>query len=431
MSKDLTTRNTSEPNDKRRATIELARQKVMASFKGVPENYVEVEKVELPAEPKSNKRMEALEKIRRDREERKKRATIQEEVAAELEEKTDRFETKTYEKTFNDTTQAPRVNDQEWKKFHTAWQDYYQKYYEGYYASLASKSDIKRSVAKAERDTVDGEEEENSSAVDELRKKIRDNASESAKKVRKSRHFVPIIAGLAVILVFLFLQYNRFIFGAVRAYVMPGTAVAEIVEIDPTVSANVGLEPRLIIPKINVQAPIIFGIGWDHASQQNAMNYGVAHFSIPGANAMPGQVGNLVISGHSSGDVFDRGNYKFIFAQLGRIRNVGSTIFVEYGGVRYTYAVTRYEIVRPTDVNRLFLTGEEATKPMLTIITCWPIGTARERLLVFAEQISPNPADAEMSSGAIDGGGQQVITMPDATPTFFQRLWSFVTGNGW
>lgn len=44
------------------------------------------------------------------------------------------------------------------------------------------------------------------------------------------------------------------------------------------------------------------------------MNQGVAQFSIPGANALPGQIGNLAISGHSAGDIYSSNPYKFIFS---------------------------------------------------------------------------------------------------------------------
>ena len=98
MSKKLTTRDSFELDAKRRATIELARQKVMASFKGVPENYVEVEKeaASVAVDSKPNKRMAALEKIRRDREARKQRAGAGAQEESVAEEVTDKFEVKTY-----------------------------------------------------------------------------------------------------------------------------------------------------------------------------------------------------------------------------------------------------------------------------------------------------------------------------------------------
>src|SRR5262249_31217957 len=161
-----------------------------------------------------------------------------------------------------------------------------------------------------------------------------------------------------------------------------------ITEIDPTVTTEVEPDPRLIIPKINVDVPIMFGVGNDHAAQQAAMAHGVAQFSIPGASAMPGQVGNLVLSGHSSNGVVETGDYKFIFAPLERLTD-GDVIYINYQSTRYTYRVTGREVVYPTDVQALVY---PTTKPILTLITCVPLGTARQRLLMKAEQISPDPS---------------------------------------
>ena len=74
-----------------------------------------------------------------------------------------------------------------------------------------------------------------------------------------------------------------------KLYVAPGNSNASQTIYSPNSSNSVGQEPKLIIPKINVDAPVIYGVGNDNASQLKAMTKGVAHFSIPGANAVPGQ----------------------------------------------------------------------------------------------------------------------------------------------
>ena len=66
------------------------------------------------------------------------------------------------------------------------------------------------------------------------------------------------------------------------------------------------------------------------------MNHGVAQFKISGADAMPGQIGNLVISGHSAGDIYSNNQYKFIFSGLERLVD-GDLIYINYNSVRYTY----------------------------------------------------------------------------------------------
>ena len=100
------------------------------------------------------------------------------------------------------------------------------------------------------------------------------------------------------------MQYNRLIFAPIVAYVSPdtGSVATSIEPVDPTVSGEVSPEPRLIIPKLNIDVPVNFDVHYNDIME--AMNHGVARFSISGADALPGQVGNLAISGHSAGDIY-------------------------------------------------------------------------------------------------------------------------------
>ena len=126
------------------------------------------------------------------------------------------------------------------------------------------------------------------------------------------------------------------------AYIVPdtGSVTTGLEAVDPTVNQTVSPDPRLIIPKLNVDVPVAFGIDIDEV--MSAMNYGVAQYSIPGANALPGQIGNLVITGHSAGDIYSSNPYKFIFSGLERLE-VGDLIYVNYESTRYTYQVTKQD----------------------------------------------------------------------------------------
>ena len=105
----------------------------------------------------------------------------------------------------------------------------------------------------------------------------------------------------------------------------------------------------------------------------------------------------------------------------------GDLIYVNYQSVRYTYQVSGKKVVEPTDVKSLVV---ESDVPMLTLVTCTPLGTSRYRLLVFAEQISPNPENAE----AVDEGDTVINVegdngLPSSEPTLFENIWSFLTGG--
>lgn len=290
----------------------------------------------------------------------------------------------------------------EWQQYHSAWQNYYQNYYSEYYAK-AAQNYLASEKLKNER-----------------------VATGTARKHRHVKRLIPIFILGFVILATLFLQYNRLIFAPIMAYVSPNpdSAPTNIEAVDPTVSGSVTADPRLIIPKLNIDVPVAFDIHYNDAFE--AMNHGVAQFKIPGASALPGQIGNLVISGHSAGDIYSSNPYKFIFSGLERLQP-GDLIYINYESKRYTYQMTGSEVVEPSNVAALVY---ETDKPILTLITCTPLGTSRYRLLVIAEQISPaydtnTPPETPPIEGDTDSG----ISMPSNEPSFFESIWSGLFGS--
>lgn len=289
----------------------------------------------------------------------------------------------------------------EWQKYHSAWQNYYQNYYSEYYAK-AAQNYLATEKLKSER-----------------------IASGKARRSRRTRHLLPVFLLAGFGLTLLFLQYNRMIFSPIMAYVSPDAEpIATSIEaVDPNVTQSVSPEPRLLIPKLNIDVPVAFNIPLTDVD--SAMNEGVAQFKIPGASALPGQIGNLVISGHSAGDIYSSNPYKFIFSGLERL-DVGDLIYINYESVRYTYQMTRREVVEPTDVSALIY---DTDKPMLTLITCTPLGTSRYRLLITAEQISPGVDHDSATEEGQDSEAPSDLEMPANEPSFFENIWNGLFGN--
>jgi sortase A len=318
-----------------------------------------------------------------------------------------------YERT-RETT--PQDDSSAWQKYHSAWQNYYQQYYERYYVSQVNETkhalEDQAQKERSERNSVMTEQE----AIYELRKDLIGKVRQQATVVRKSKHFWPIMASAAVMLVFLFLQYNRVLFANVAAYVRPSSVNQANVIVDPNDTSTITKEDRLIIPSISVDVPIIWGANAaDQNSLNAAMDKGVVWFNVKQAHSKPGENGNFVVSGHSSNDWMDQGDYKFVFAPLEQMK-VGDTFYVNYQQKRYVYRVSHTQVVKPTDINSL---QTDNSKPVITLITCTPLGTALNRLLVFADQISPDPSIATAPSmGTNSSAGQ----MPTNSPTFFERM---------
>jgi sortase A len=319
-------------------------------------------------------------------------------------------------------TANQRTVTPEWQQYHSSWQQYYQKYYERYYVSEAQRAHdtYKKHIdalgaAQPSADESISEDE----ALYDLRSQLVEKVRSSATKARKSRHFVPIISGLCVLLIFSFIQYNSVFFAYAKAYVSPGSIDPQDIIVDPTLSLSVSKEPRLIIPKINVDVNVNYDATPDNESQMKAMETGVAYFGIAGANSKPGQNGNVPIAGHSSNDALAPGDaaVKFIFAQLEQMK-VGDTFYLNYKGIRYTYSVSKIMVVKPSQVTKLQI-GKD--KPYATLITCTPLGTAEKRLLVFGEQISPSPTQAKKAP-ASTGTSSETAELAGKSPTLFEQL---------
>jgi len=148
----------------------------------------------------------------------------------------------------------------------------------------------------------------------------------------------------------------------------------------------------ITIPKINVHAPVIYDDSRDETQILADLQNGVIHYA---GTALPGQAGNSVIFGHSSNDWWEAGNYKFVFVLLDKLQP-GDQFYVDYQSKRYVYQVTGSQVVEPTNLSVI----QPTATPTMTLITCTPPGTSWKRLVVTANQISPNPSSATKSTGS-------------------------------
>lgn len=95
--------------------------------------------------------------------------------------------------------------------------------------------------------------------------------------------------------------------------------------------------------------------------------------------ALPGQLGNAVVFGHSVlPQFFSSNNYLTIFSTLYRLKQ-GDEIFIDYSNVQYKYIVDEMFEVKPTDLSVL---EQRFDQKNLTLITCSPPGTYLRRLII-------------------------------------------------
>ena len=95
--------------------------------------------------------------------------------------------------------------------------------------------------------------------------------------------------------------------------------------------------------------------------------------------ALPGQLGNTVIFGHSVlPQFFSSKNYLTIFSTLYKLKT-GDEIIINFDKSEYKYIVEEMYEVQPTDLSVL---EQRFDNKNLTLITCSPPGTYLRRLII-------------------------------------------------
>ena len=124
---------------------------------------------------------------------------------------------------------------------------------------------------------------------------------------------------------------------------------------------------RIIIPKLNVDMVVVEG------TTPSALKAGAGHYR---GTPLPCEMGNVAIAGH-------RTTYGKPFANLDRLKP-GDTIELITPIGACTYKVSKNpEVVPPTAMSVLDPTDGKT----LTLTTCHPKGSARQRLVIKAEML--------------------------------------------
>jgi LPXTG-site transpeptidase (sortase) family protein len=143
----------------------------------------------------------------------------------------------------------------------------------------------------------------------------------------------------------------------------------------------------LLISSIDVRAPIIWDIPLDEAL--NGLQRGVVHAR---ESYLPGEAGRTFIVGHSSGYWWLKNPWTKIFSLLDHV-NDGDLVFLKLDGQTYAYRVTHREVVSPKNVD--VIRDEQLDHNQLALMTCTPVGTSLNRLVLYAEPV-PIAADSSL-----------------------------------
>lgn len=128
----------------------------------------------------------------------------------------------------------------------------------------------------------------------------------------------------------------------------------------------------LTIPKLGITNAVVSTTDYD-------LDRHLVHY---GGTAMPPDIGNTVIFGHSTlPQLFNAKNYKTIFANAYKLQ-VNDTITATIETVLYTYKIKSILVVDPTDTS---VFSQNFDGSYLTLVTCTPPGTTWKRLILRAQ----------------------------------------------
>jgi LPXTG-site transpeptidase (sortase) family protein len=322
----------------------------------------------------------------------------------------------------------------------TEWHDYYQglpdnerhQVWQEFYASqplLTGQPSVAREVA-AQKLAKHKQPAARARKLRDVRSKaaiqtvIRDKVSAGG-KLEAKHHVQSLLFGLGmgflVLIVFLFGFFNEVI---IAPFIQPSRAATATPLIVNSGSSTVSAaNPEVIIPKINVEIPVIYNeTSTNESVIESDLQDGVVHYPT---TSLPGQTGNTAFFGHSSNNIFNNGKYKFAFVLLHTLVP-GDTFYLSYSGQMYVYKVISRDIVDPGDVGVLNpVPGQTATA---TLITCDPPGTSLHRLVVVGQQISPNASgDTQATATAASTSAPSVL--PGNGPTLWGRFVSTTIGK--
>jgi sortase A len=138
---------------------------------------------------------------------------------------------------------------------------------------------------------------------------------------------------------------------------------------------------RLEIPAIGVDSIVVAGV------EKSDLKRGPGHYP---ETPMPGQLGNAAIAGH-------RTTYGQPFFDVDKLQ-AGDEMIVTTPTGRYVYRVTGQQIVTPSDYQ--VVTTSDPTVATLTLTSCHPKWTARDRIVITGQ------LDTEDSAGPV---GEPVV----------------------
>lgn len=146
---------------------------------------------------------------------------------------------------------------------------------------------------------------------------------------------------------------------------------------------------RLIIPAINLDVPLVeTNINdyddFNESTFDEDLENGVVKYPT---TPNPWEPWNAFFFGHTSQEYRKTNPYWTVFRNIPKLQH-NDKIQVVWDGVLYEYKVVKILIVKPKEVNNVYVGFWEEWKDYITLMGCYPIWRTDKRMMVFAERVS-------------------------------------------
>lgn len=132
----------------------------------------------------------------------------------------------------------------------------------------------------------------------------------------------------------------------------------------------------IFIPKINIEAPLVF-LAEQDTDFVKALDRGVVHYFESG---LPGEPGETIFLGHSAPVGWPKIRYDWVFSDLNKLESQDE-IHIFYQGCKYIYKVfATYFVDRGTKLPDDLTNSEN----VLVLVSCWPPGKNIQRIAIRA-----------------------------------------------
>ncbi|MDO8532012.1 MAG: sortase [Dehalococcoidia bacterium] len=147
---------------------------------------------------------------------------------------------------------------------------------------------------------------------------------------------------------------------------------------------------RIQIPAIAVDSKVVeVGTVWkDGVLEWEIAKWAVGHHK---GTANPGELGNIVMSGHISSPLLREGEVFKRLPEIPKLLDAGQAvdIIISTDKAKFLYRVVGWELVKPEALDVFAQTAE----PTVTLITCYPDYAYWDRLIIRSRLVAMSPLD--------------------------------------